>query len=96
MPSLSCCLSTAAIRFLAVLSRPEFRLPYGWPTDGGSSPSDRDGVSMFRNGEMRPVSGASFTPGPWCSRGRLGVSGHHCRLPAADLFSGRTSTYPEL
>src|SRR5665811_17845 len=32
---------------------------------------------------MRPVSGASYTPGPWCSRGRHRNFGHHCRLPAA-------------
>jgi len=28
-----------------------------------------DGVSMFRTAEMRPVTGAPYTPGPWCSRG---------------------------
>ena len=38
---------------------------------------------MFRTGELRPVSGAPSTPGPWCSHGRLLDFGHHCRLPAA-------------
>lgn len=46
-------------------------------------PSDRDGVSMFRTAETRPVSGAPYTPGPWCSRGRHRNFSHHCRLPAA-------------
>jgi len=38
---------------------------------------------MFRTGELRPVSGAPYAPGPWCSRGRQLDFGHHCRLPAA-------------
>ncbi len=70
MFSLSCCLSAAAIRFLAVLSRhgspPPLRSAYRWLV----SPPDRDGVSMFRTGESRLVSGASYTPGPRCSHGR--------------------------
>ena len=41
---------------------------------------------MFRTAEMRPVSGASFTPGPWCSRGCHLDFSHHCRLPAAGPF----------
>ena len=46
-----------------------FRLPYGRPTHGWSA-RDPDGVSMFRTREIRLGSGASFTPGRWCSRGR--------------------------
>jgi hypothetical protein len=38
---------------------------------------------MFRTGQTRPVSGASYTPGPWCSHDRHVDSDHHCRLPAA-------------
>lgn len=61
----------------------DLRLPHGRPTDGRSSPPDHDGVSMFRTGESRPVSGAPYTPGPWCSHGRHRNSGHHCHLPTA-------------
>jgi hypothetical protein len=70
-----------------LLGRPvpatNIRFPHGRPTSGWSAPPDRDGVSMFRTGETRPVSGAPYTPGPWCSHGRRVDSGHHCRLPAA-------------
>jgi hypothetical protein len=83
MFSLSCCLSAAAIRFLAVLSRhgspPSLRLAYRCLVN----PPDRDGVSMFRTGESRLVSGAPYTPGPWCSHGRHRNFGHHCRLSTA-------------
>ena len=61
---------------------PDIRLPCGRPTGGRSSPPDLSGVSMFRIGETRPVSGASCTPGPWCSHDRASHTGHHCRLPA--------------
>jgi hypothetical protein len=81
--SLSCRLSAAAIRFLAVLSRhgspPSSRSAYRWLVN----PPDHDGVSMFRTGESRPVSGAPYTPGPWCSHGRHRNFGHHCRLSTA-------------
>jgi len=60
-----------------------FRLPHGRPTGDWSRAPDPDGVSMFRTGETRPVSGAPCTPGPWCSHGRRRDFGHHCRLPAA-------------
>jgi hypothetical protein len=83
LSSLSCCLSAAAVRFLAVLSRHRFPLPlrsaYRWLV----SSTGPDGVSMFRTAEIRPVSGASCTPGPWCSHGRRGNFGHHCRISAA-------------
>jgi hypothetical protein len=77
-----------AFRLPPLASWPSFpatgiRLPRGRPTGGWSNPPDRNGVSMFRTVEMRPVSGAPSTPGPWCSRGRLEHTGHHCRLPAA-------------
>src|SRR3954447_22814587 len=66
LSSLSCCLSAAAVRFLAVLSRPGFP-PSSRPAYRrlGSSvaPSDLNGVSMFRTGEIRLVSGASLYPG---------------------------------
>jgi hypothetical protein len=62
----------------------DIRLPCGRPTGGWSSSPDLDGVSMFRTSELRPVSGASYTPGSWCSRGRHRNFGHHCRIPAAD------------
>jgi hypothetical protein len=62
---------------------PDLCLPHGRPTGGWSVPPDLDGVSMFRTGEMRPVSGASYTPGPWCSHGRHRNSDHHCHLSAA-------------
>jgi len=62
---------------------PDLRSPCGRPTGGWSLPPDLDGVSMFRTGEMRPVSGASYTPGPWCSHGRHRNFDHHCHLPAA-------------
>jgi hypothetical protein len=62
----------------------DIRLPCGRPTGSWSSPPDHDGVSMFRTGETRPASGASYTPGPWCSHGRRRNFSHHCRLPAAD------------
>ena len=51
-----------------------------------SFPRHRDGVSMFRTGEMRPVSGAPYTPRPWCSHGRHRNFDHHCRVPAAGPF----------
>jgi hypothetical protein len=82
---LSCCLSAAAIRFLAVLFPPQVsasltvRLPV-------ASPPDCDGVSMFHTAEIRPVPGAPYTPGPWCSHGRHRNFSHHCRLPAAGPF----------
>lgn len=76
-----------------------FRLPplASWPSCSrhGFPPSLRsayrrlvssagpDGVPMFHTSELRPVSGASCTPGPWCSRGQRGDTSHHCRLPAA-------------
>jgi len=79
---LSCCLSAAAVGFL---SRPVpatgFRL---LPTGGRSFPPDRDKVPTFRTYELRPVPGAPFTPGSWCSPGRILDSSQHCRLPAAD------------
>ena len=68
MLSLSCRLSAAVVCFLAVLFPPQIsasltvRLPVTFPLDC-------DGVSMFRTGESRPVSGAPYTPGPWCSHG---------------------------
>jgi len=61
----------------------DIRFPRGRPTGGWSCPPDRDGVSMFRTGETRPVSGAPSTPGPWCSPGRHRYFSHHCHLPAA-------------
>ena len=61
----------------------DIRFPCGRPTGGWSSPPDLGGFSMFRTGEMRPVSGAPSTPGPWCSHDRQRHFGHHCRLPAA-------------
>jgi hypothetical protein len=64
----------------------DIRFPYGRPTGGWSNPPDRDGVSMFHTAELRPVSGAPYTPGPWCSRGRHRNFSHHCRLPAAGPF----------
>src|SRR4051812_39507282 len=74
----------AAICFLAVLFPPrEFRFPHGRPIGDWSSPPNRDGVPMFRTGEIRPVSGVSYTPGPWCSHGRHPHFSHHCRLPTA-------------
>ena len=94
MPSLSCCLSAAVICFLAVLFPPQVsasltvRLPV-------ARPPDCDGVSMFRTAEMRPVSGASFTPGPWCSHGCHLDFSHHCRLPAAGPFPRYCFHLPE-
>ena len=63
---------------------PGFCFPRGRPTGGWSVPPDLDGVSMFRTGEIRPVSGASYTPGSWCSHDRNRQFGHHYRLPAVD------------
>ena len=50
---------------------------------------------MFRTAEMRPVSGASFTPGPWCSHGCHLDFSHHCRLPAAGPFPRYCFHLPE-
>ena len=61
------------------------RFPHG-PPIGGIFPPNYDGISMFRTAEMRPVPGASFTPGPWCSHGCHLDFSHHCRLPAAGPF----------
>jgi hypothetical protein len=61
------------------------RFPHGPPISEILS-LNYDGVSMFRTAEMRPVSGASFTPGPWCSHGCHLDYSHHCRLPAAGPF----------
>jgi hypothetical protein len=61
------------------------RFPHGPPISEILS-LNHDGVSMFRTAEMRPVSGASFTPGPWCSHGCHLDYSHHCRLPAAGPF----------
>jgi hypothetical protein len=66
---------------------PDLCLPHGRPTGGWSVPPDLNGVSMFRTGEIRPVSGASSTPGPWCSHDQLFNSGHHCRFPAIRSYS---------
>ena len=78
----TCRLSAAAVCFL---SRPVpatgFRL---LPTGGRSFPPDRDKVPTFHTSELRPVPGAPFTPGSWCSPGRILDSSQHCRLPAAD------------
>jgi len=84
----SCLRFPAAFRLPSFASWPscpatDIRVPRGPPTSGRSSPPDRDGVSMFRTGEIRPVPGAPYTPGPWCSHGRHRNPGHHCRLPAA-------------
>lgn len=65
----------------------DLRLPHGRPTGDWSSPPDHDGVSMFRTGESRPVSGAPYTPGPWYSHGRHRNSGHHCHLSTAGPVS---------
>jgi hypothetical protein len=78
----------AAFRLPPFASWPSFpatdiRFPYGLPTGGWSAPPDHDGVSMFHTGEMRPVPGAPYTPGPWCSHGRHRNFDHHCHLPAA-------------
>ena len=58
-------------------------------------PPDCDGVSMFHTAEMRPVPGASYTPGPWCSHGRHRNFSHHCRLPAAGPFPRYCFHLPE-
>ena len=83
VPLLSCFLSAAAIRFLAILSRrgirPSLRSAY---RDLVILP-DRDGVSAFRTCEFRPVPGVLSTPGPWCPHDRMCASGHHRRFPAA-------------
>ena len=55
------------------------------PTGRRSLLPDRDGVTTFRTHETRPGSGASSTPGPWCSPGCLADVSQHCRLPAAAL-----------
>ena len=83
---LSCCLSAAAICFLAVLFPPQVSASLTVRLSETYSSPNCDGVSMFRTAEMRPVSGASFTPGPWCSRGCHLDFSHHCRLPAAGPF----------
>ena len=70
------------------------RFPHGPPTSE-IIPLNHDGVSMFRTAEMRPVSGASFTPGPWCSHGCHLNSSHHCRLPAAGPFPRYCFHLPE-
>jgi hypothetical protein len=61
------------------------------PTGRRSFPPDRDGVTTFRTFETRPDSGASSTPGPWCSPGCLADVSQHCRLPAAALHPRPTS-----
>jgi hypothetical protein len=68
----------------AILFPPRsYASPHGLPTSGWSIPLDHNGVTMFHTGQTRPVSGASYTPGPWCSHDRRTQPGHHCRLPAA-------------
>jgi len=69
---------------LAILSRPGVPPPSRSAYRRLVSPPDLNGVSMFRTGEIRPVSGASYTPGPWCSHDRNRKFGHHYRLPAVD------------
>jgi hypothetical protein len=78
-------------------SRPGFprplRFAYRWLVIS----TGPDGVPMFRIGEIRPGSGALYTPGPWCSHDRLVDSGHHCRhLKRLVLSSGDPSHHPEL
>jgi hypothetical protein len=81
---LSCRLSAAAVSFSGhPVPAADLRRPHRRPTSSWSIPLDHNGVSMFHTGQIRPVSGASFTPGPWCSHDRLSDSDHHCRLPAA-------------
>ena len=91
---LSCCLSAAAVGFL---SRPVpatgFRL---LPTGGRSFPPDRDEVPTFHTYELRPVPGAPFTPGSWCSPGRILDSSQHCRIPAADPLPQKKLPSPGL
>jgi len=60
-----------------------------------ASPPDCDGVYMFHTAEIRPVSGASYTPGPWCSHGWHRNFSHHCRLPAAGPFLRSCLHLPE-
>jgi hypothetical protein len=81
---LSWCLSAAAVSFSdhPVPTDGFPRLLADRPTSSWSAPLDPDGVPVFHTGEIRPVSGASYTPGPWCSHDRQRNSGHHCRLPA--------------
>jgi hypothetical protein len=57
-------------------------LTVGLPT-AGHLPLDPDGISMFRTDKIRPVSGAPYTPGPWCSHGRWSDISHHCHLSVA-------------
>jgi hypothetical protein len=85
LPPLSCCFSAAAVGFS------DHPVPVRTcafltdrPTSGWSIPLDRNRVAMFHTGQIRPVSGASYTPGPWCSHDRQRNSDHHCSLPAAD------------
>jgi hypothetical protein len=96
MRSLSCRLSAAAIRFLAVLSRPGVPLPLRSAYRRWSVSPDLNGVSMFRTGEMRPVSGASSTPGSWCSRGLLFTSAITAASQRRTLFFGVTFHPPEV
>ena len=65
-------LSAAAVRFMAVLF--PLRIVRLLPTGGRSFPPDRNGVPTFRTRELRPVSGAPCTPGPWCSPGRVFIA----------------------
>ena len=75
---------------------PDFRLPHGRPTGGWSVPPDLNGVSMFRTGEIRPVSGASYTPGPWCSHDRHATPVTTAASQRSALFSGATFHPPRM
>jgi hypothetical protein len=71
VPLLSCFLSAAAIRFLAILSRygvqPSLRSAYRKLV----ILPDRDGVSVFRTCEFQPDTGVLSTPGPRCPHDRV-------------------------
>jgi len=47
---------------------------------------------MFRTAELRPVSGAPYTPRPWCSRGRCLDSAATAASQRRALFLGLAST----
>ena len=84
------CLSSAGIRFPAILSRQGFRPSYDRPTAPHRAP-DHDGVSTFRTHEIRPDWAPSLSRDQRCSHEPGGVPGPP---PAASQRHGSCTPAP--
>src|SRR5438067_1252548 len=83
LPSVSCCLSAAAVSFSGhpVPAQTCAVLTDGLPT-AGQFRWTTAGLPCSALARYDRCRAPPFTPGPWCSHDRRLNSGHHCRLPA--------------